>query len=153
MGPAPALPTGRDLEEASGDPTADLTVVSFDLDGLKSANDTLGHDGGDALLACFARHLAAQYQHLGAAYRIGGDEFAVLARHHVPEADVRTCLFEVVQGVQGDGHALAGASVGVAHGPGDACTPGDLLRVSDRRMYHEKLQRRSSRGRPGASGR
>lgn len=55
-------------------------VVLGDVDGLKLANDTLGHAAGDELLAavaqCFATAAAA---HSGAvAARLGGDEFGVL---------------------------------------------------------------------------
>lgn len=60
-----------------------VSAVIIDLNGLKEANDQLGHDAGDALLCRLGEVLngaAAQPNH---AARIGGDEFAVL----MPGAD------------------------------------------------------------------
>ena len=43
------------IETAS--PTAQRTLVLFDLDGFKGYNDTFGHPAGDQLLARLARQL------------------------------------------------------------------------------------------------
>ncbi|MCR5391540.1 MAG: diguanylate cyclase [Lachnospiraceae bacterium] len=54
-----------------------LGVVVCDINGLKLANDTLGHAAGDKLIkdAC---SLICEYFTHGAVYRIGGDEFVVI---------------------------------------------------------------------------
>ena len=51
----------------------------FDLDGFKSYNDTHGHPAGDTLLARLGARLAAAFTESGSAYRLGGDEFCLLA--------------------------------------------------------------------------
>ena len=51
-----------------------LSVCLLDLDGLKKLNDTLGHQEGDRALKTVAERLDAG----GEAFRIGGDEFALL---------------------------------------------------------------------------
>ena len=51
-----------------------LSVCLLDLDGLKRMNDTLGHQEGDRALQAVAARLDAG----GEAFRIGGDEFALL---------------------------------------------------------------------------
>ena len=51
-------------------------VAFFDLDGLKHVNDTQGHDAGDRLIIDTADNIRNQFS--GNAYRIGGDEFAVI---------------------------------------------------------------------------
>ena len=51
-----------------------LSVCLLDLDGLKRMNDTLGHQEGDRALRAVAARLDAG----GEAFRIGGDEFALL---------------------------------------------------------------------------
>lgn len=55
-----------------------LSLVLIDLDDLKQVNDQLGHAGGDALLAATGRLLGSDARRGDRAFRIGGDEFAVL---------------------------------------------------------------------------
>ena len=57
----------------------EATLVLLDLDGFKIYNDTYGHPAGDALLARLGHRLAAATGDGVAAYRLGGDEFCVLA--------------------------------------------------------------------------
>ena len=54
-------------------------LMLLDLDGFKAYNDTFGHPAGDALLARIAEKLSAAVAGEGEVYRIGGDEFCVLA--------------------------------------------------------------------------
>ena len=60
-------------------PNGGLAILLADLDGFKEINDRLGHAAGDTILrrVALALHLAAPAGDV--AYRIGGDEFAVLA--------------------------------------------------------------------------
>ena len=51
-----------------------VSVCLLDLDGLKRLNDTLGHEQGDRALKAVAARLDAG----GEAFRIGGDEFALV---------------------------------------------------------------------------
>jgi len=65
-------------------------LVMFDLDGFKQYNDTFGHAAGDALLRRLGIRLAAAATvHGGSAYRMGGDEFCVLA--HTSPDTARSC--------------------------------------------------------------
>jgi diguanylate cyclase (GGDEF)-like protein len=61
--------------QASGGP---LGLAMIDLDDFKKVNDTRGHLVGDALLAGVAARLRAHVRAGEAAYRYGGEEFAVL---------------------------------------------------------------------------
>src|SRR4051794_6367407 len=56
-----------------------LMLMLFDLNGFKTYNDTFGHSAGDDLLARLGRALDAAVANKGVAYRLGGDEFCVLA--------------------------------------------------------------------------
>jgi diguanylate cyclase (GGDEF)-like protein len=53
-------------------------MVMLDVVGLKAVNDDQGHLAGDALLQGVAVALREEAAGLGRAYRIGGDEFAIV---------------------------------------------------------------------------
>src|SRR3954469_8224665 len=55
-----------------------LALVVLDLDGLKAVNDDRGHQGGDELLTALAETIRTTQRAGDCAYRVGGDEFAVL---------------------------------------------------------------------------
>ncbi len=54
-------------------------LVFCDVDGLKQANDMLGHDAGDRLLMDSAKVLRTTFRGTDLIARLGGDEFVVLA--------------------------------------------------------------------------
>src|SRR5262245_39714462 len=56
-----------------------FALLLFDLDGFKSYNDSFGHLPGDALLRRLGQKLAACLEGRGRVYRLGGDEFCILA--------------------------------------------------------------------------
>jgi two-component system, cell cycle response regulator len=125
-----------DLEEAVSAGETCLLVL-FDLDGFKSYNDSFGHPAGDQLLRSLSERLAAVCGHEGArAYRMGGDEFCVLADAGPSVAPrvarLRAALHERGEGFQisaSSGHALIGEEV---------ATTADALRLADQRMFAEK---------------
>jgi diguanylate cyclase (GGDEF)-like protein len=59
----------------SGEP---LSAVMLDLDGMKYANDTWGHECGDEMLCAVAKLLVRVVGRKGAVARLGGDEFLVV---------------------------------------------------------------------------
>ncbi|MFL5944656.1 MAG: diguanylate cyclase [Gaiellaceae bacterium] len=115
--------------------TRPLALVILDLDELKTLNDTQGHAAGDEALKQIADALRATIRSGDNAFRIGGDEFAVI----LPEADEQDAL-GAAQRIA-DGLALS-ASFGVAV-CGAACEAGALLREADDAMYRMKRRRRA----------
>jgi diguanylate cyclase (GGDEF)-like protein len=71
-----------------------VSAIMIDLNGLKEANDQLGHDAGDALLRRFGEVLNGVVKAPNHAARIGGDEFVVL----MPGSDQRavTAMSEAI---------------------------------------------------------
>lgn len=63
-------------QNSSSEPFA---VFIFDVNGLKVTNDTYGHETGDQLLVRAANLIKKQFT-TSKVYRIGGDEFVVIAR-------------------------------------------------------------------------
>ena len=63
-----------------------VAVLFLDLDGFKAVNDSLGHDVGDQLLSAVALRLTAVDTGGGLVARLGGDQFAMLARVSDSEA-------------------------------------------------------------------
>src|SRR3954465_7631798 len=70
----------QDLARAADDDGATHVLALFDLDGFKSYNDAFGHPAGDSLLERLGANLAGACDGWGTAYRMGGDEFCLLAR-------------------------------------------------------------------------
>ena len=54
-------------------------LLMFDLNGLKFVNDTYGHNEGDALIKAASDAISGVFSPYGQCFRIGGDEFAVIA--------------------------------------------------------------------------
>lgn len=57
-----------------------VQLITFDLNNLKTCNDTKGHMSGDKYIADAAHMIQEVFQGLGKVYRIGGDEFCVIAK-------------------------------------------------------------------------
>ena len=55
-----------------------LALVLLDVDDLKAVNDTHGHQAGDERLQALAHAIRAIGRGADLAYRVGGDEFAVI---------------------------------------------------------------------------
>ncbi len=131
------------MEQRLADQTPHVLLL-FDLDGFKNYNDSYGHPAGDALLARLGSRLAAATAADGGAYRIGGDEFCVLAEWRAGEpveafiARARSALCE-----EGEGFKV-GASCGHAMLSVEAHDAAEALRIADRRLYAEKNSGRVS---------
>ena len=70
----------NDMAEKISQGTAEaFAVVVCDVNGLKHINDTLGHKAGDAYIRSASKMICEYYDH-SPVYRIGGDEFAIIAR-------------------------------------------------------------------------
>lgn len=72
----------RDIAEIdiNSDVISAATIIFIDLDRFKDVNDVYGHDAGDQVLAKVAERLTNCLLEDMTLYRIGGDEFAILAR-------------------------------------------------------------------------
>ena len=118
-----------------------LTLILLDLNGFKHYNDTFGHPAGDAML----RQLGAQLRQAvgadGVAYRMGGDEFAVIAAtDDGRNGPVAKRVAEALT-ASGRGYELS-AAWGTVAIPAEADAPTAAMQLADVRMYAQKESRR-----------
>jgi diguanylate cyclase (GGDEF)-like protein len=129
------------LVEQDSDEPVSLTV--FDLDGFKTYNDSFGHAAGDALLGRVAGRLADATDGYSTAYRLGGDEFCVLAS--AATAGPGSLIERSAAALSEEGE---GFSVRCSHGsvlmPTEASALTEALRIADDRMYLHKQRNRPS---------
>jgi diguanylate cyclase (GGDEF)-like protein len=116
-----------------------VSVCLLDLDGLKRLNDTFGHQTGDRALKAVAGRLGAG----GEAFRIGGDEFALLLVG-VEAEEARPLVEALLVDLELDGEPLR-VSGGIASHR-DADTVPELVEAADEALYRCK---RKSPGRVG----
>ncbi len=137
-----------DLESAirSGADHPHLLVL-YDLNGFKRFNDLFGHPAGDALLARIAAKLAEAVGDAGACYRLGGDEFCVLAP--LPETGLEAFLDATTVALSevGDGFEVTTA-FGCAFIPEEASDPDGAMHIADQRLYARKHHSLIERGQP-----
>ncbi len=113
-----------------------LSVCILDIDNFKVLNDTLGHPKGDLVLS----QVAARLRQDGEAFRIGGDEFALLLlgreeQEAVAAADGiirRVSLLEAAPGL------AVRLSAGVVTYPQLGLDRSEIVTVADQAMYLAK---------------
>jgi two-component system, cell cycle response regulator len=122
---------------------APTLLVLFDLDGFKAYNDAFGHPAGDALLRRLALKLAAACEPVGRAYRMGGDEFCLLA--DAGRADRGSVLQKATKALEeeGEGFIITSASGAIVL-PDETAELSEALRIADTRLYGNKDSRRVS---------
>ena len=127
-----------------------FALFYLDLDRFKPINDTYGHDVGDQLLKEVAARLQRCVRKRDYAFRIGGDEFALMVNGRVTEEFcrkriemIREAICEPV--VLGDKNILVGTSCGFALYPEDSDDVRAIRILADHRMYEDKAERKAKR--------
>lgn len=136
--PLTSLLNRRALENDLTGSAVGCLLAVIDIDGLKQVNDTQGHAAGDRLLTLFGEGFGRRAAADGAqAYRISGDEFALLLPGAAPAR--ATALLAAVLAEVRAVFPLAAASMGLARRRGDE-SPGGWLSRADQAMYADKRQ-------------
>jgi diguanylate cyclase (GGDEF)-like protein len=120
-----------------------MLLALFDLNGFKQYNDMFGHPAGDALLARLGHSLQRAVDGSASAYRLGGDEFCVLAR-----ADASGGAAIAVRAANALSETGEAFTITCAHGtvslPREAPSTSEALQLADQRMYERKVGRPSA---------
>jgi len=137
----------RQLEDAQRAGSS-LALLLFDVDGLKAVNDGNGHDAGDRLLGAVGQIAAAIMRRGDRAFRVGGDEFAVILPHSDIEIGLavgRRILTAALSG--GDPSAPIepfSLSIGVSAFPDPTAETTELYRHADAALYWCKRHGRTA---------
>jgi len=135
---------GRLLRKLSRERRGAL-LMYVDVDDLKIVNDSFGHAVGDRLLMAAAQALRTACGEDAIIGRIGGDEFALVARQSSAESYdlLRQRIRSAVTSINAIGHVPPlSLSVGVADF--DPLRPASILSLldrADRAMYQEKFRK------------
>jgi diguanylate cyclase (GGDEF)-like protein len=117
-----------------------LTLALIDVDDFKAVNDTRGHAHGDEVLALVGEQVRMLRQE-DRAYRVGGDEFALLLVETSPAA-AQTVLMRLKQKAQ---ETLSGATLSIGY---VNLTPDQLDRepyeLADTALYEAKRRGRNN---------
>jgi diguanylate cyclase (GGDEF)-like protein len=121
-----------------------LGLIMLDVDSFKEANDTHGHQTGDAVLEAAASLLANEVREIDVVARFGGDEFVAV----LPETDlngaavlaerIRTKVADLKVKAPDGSTLTVTASLGVASLPDSAHDGETLLAAADLALYEAK---------------
>jgi diguanylate cyclase (GGDEF)-like protein/PAS domain S-box-containing protein len=121
----------------------------FDLNGMKSVNDSLGHPEGDRLLTDVTSILRSCFRSSDVIGRLGGDEFVVLAPDAGEHAEVLRARVQAAVETFNEGSSRpyrVSVSIGLcADDPGRPARLEELVEQADKRMYEEKVRRAARR--------
>ena len=134
-----------DLERAAAETEhgSRHVLALFDLDGFKAYNDAFGHPAGDALLERLGRNLTDAVGDNGIAYRMGGDEFCLLAPAGDDDGQAIVTIAATALSEQGRSFSV-GCSYGTVRLELGSQDPVEALRLADQRMYAAKRGGRRS---------
>jgi diguanylate cyclase (GGDEF) domain len=128
-----------------------VSAIILDLNGLKEANDQLGHDAGDGLLRRMGEVLNGVVAAPNTAARIGGDEFALLmpgSDQQAAAAMIET-IYELLR-INNQFYSPAPLSVSLGSATSqDGETIEAMIRRADRAMYEQKRAHHAESGREG----
>jgi len=137
----------RELSRANRD-KAQLSILMFDIDHFKLANDRFGHACGDQILQMLGELFRGHTRKEDVACRYGGEEFVLVmpgmsvkaAQDKAEELRRRCSEMEFIQA--GELIRIT-VSVGVSVFPLNGRSPDELLRAADRALYRAKAQGRN----------
>ena len=118
-------------------------LLFLDLDGFKTINDTLGHEGGDVLLQQVGLRIASVVRASDTVARLGGDEFAVILNNVSDSQAAALVAGKIIETVSTRYEIMGqpchiGCSIGIAVYPDDLADSGNLLKHADAAMYVSK---------------
>ncbi len=118
-----------------------VALAVVDINGLKEANDKLGHEVGDELIIGTAQCIQKALGNKGRCFRIGGDEFVVIIENYdsFNDKDFEVLLYNAIKQWRGTYISKLSCSCGIAFSQKkDTITLHQLSQLADYRMYDKK---------------
>lgn len=117
------------------------TVFCFDLNNLKTTNDTYGHAQGDILIRSAAQVIVDAFEPHGIVARMGGDEFIAIAETDDSEK-ISAIIGEFRNNIQRKNEEIPNLNLSIAFGYA-SCSPKEyniekIYQIADDRMYENK---------------
>lgn len=129
-----------------------FSLILLDLDRFKTINDNWGHDVGDEVLSWIGRLLKEHTRAADAPFRVGGEEFAIMAPSTAGEVayQVTERLVEVVAEANppAEVNLRITMSAGYACCPTHGLQPDRLYQWADRALLRAKAEGRNRVSRP-----
>ncbi|MCF0140947.1 MAG: GGDEF domain-containing protein [Mogibacterium sp.] len=119
-----------------------LSVLMIDLNGLKKANDTLGHAAGDELLIGLVKIIKDVFGSIVNLFRVGGDEFVIILNQ--PKENVEQYISDL-EVARANWKGRLNSELKFALGCASKeefpdKTPDEIIRIADERMYADKAE-------------
>lgn len=134
------------LTAFENDETHQLTLIVFDIDGLKNINDTLGHVEGDHVIKKVSHLISEVFHDAKLRARIGGNEFGVAYIDARPsDVESRCTLFQnhLVDANRMSAYEVS-VSYGIAHSEYLPIHLTQLYQTADHNLYKSKLLKEGS---------
>lgn len=130
-------------------PHRNYTMIIFDVNGLKTVNDSMGHASGDVLIMRVAKVLAKSFHGVGRTFRIGGDEFCIVCEDQ-DEHSIRVALYQLNQNISKENRnsdCPISVSYGVEiHKADDRRGCQEIFKKADEKMYRMKQEHYQAMG-------
>jgi diguanylate cyclase (GGDEF)-like protein len=128
--------------------TTSLALLVIDVDDLKKVNDDRGHAAGDELLSTMGRIVTSALRKSDRAFRVGGDEFAVLLPHSDVSSGLNVARRILSSALNGSDAGRSvdpfSVSIGVSAYPLPSSEGHQLYRQADAALYWCKRHGRTS---------
>lgn len=127
----------------------DYTVFCFDLNNLKTTNDTYGHAQGDILIRSAADVIVNAFESHGIVARMGGDEFIAIAETNNPQ-EISAMIGEFRDNIAQKNEEIPDLHLSIAFGYA-SCSPKEyniekIYQIADDLMYENKQKMKKSSG-------
>jgi diguanylate cyclase (GGDEF)-like protein len=124
-----------------------FVLVSADLNGLKTINDTYGHADGDIAISTVGQALAQESSANATCARFGGDEFVAAWACNSSSSEEEAAFRKRIQNYLDEFNASSGkpytisSSLGIVVAvPSEDITLDEFIKVTDEKMYEEKAK-------------